>query len=81
MSALGSIFNDQGENPEITLMFLRESIKISPDNGLYHHRLGRYFSSQDNLDDALKEFVTARSLGYEAAADIKAIKNRKKAIK
>ena len=81
LSALGSIFSDQGENPEIALMFLRESIELSPNNGLYHHRLGRHFSRQDNLGDALKEFVTAKSLGYEAAADIKAIKNRKKAKK
>ena len=81
LSALGSIFNDQGENPEITLMFLRESIELSPNNGLYHHRLGRHYSNQDNLDDALKEFVTAKSLGYESAEDIKAIKNRKKAEK
>jgi tetratricopeptide (TPR) repeat protein len=81
LSALGSIFDDRGENPEITLMFLRESIELSPQNGLYHHRLGQHFSSQDNLDDALKEFVTASSLGYEADEDIKAIKNRKKAEK
>jgi tetratricopeptide (TPR) repeat protein len=81
LSALGSIFDDQGENPDITLMFLRESIELSPNNGLYHHRLGQYFSKRNNLDDALKEFVTAGSLGYEATADIKAIKNRKKAEK
>jgi tetratricopeptide (TPR) repeat protein len=81
LSALGSIFNDQGENPEITLMFLRESIALSPENGLFHHRLGRHFSNQHRLDDALKEFVKAKSLGYDAAEDIKAIKDRKKVEK
>ena len=81
LSALGSIFDEQGENPEISLMFLRESIELAPNNGLYHHRLGRHFSSQDCLDDALKEFVKARSFGYDAAEDIKTIKNRKKAEK
>jgi tetratricopeptide (TPR) repeat protein len=81
LSALGSIFDDQGENPEITLMFLRESIALSPENGLFHHRLGRYFSNQHRLDDALKEFVRAKSLGYDAAEDIKAIKDRKKVEK
>ena len=74
LSALGSIFDDQGENPEITLMFLRESVALSPENGLFHHRLGRHFSNQHRLDDALKEFVKAKSLGYDAAEDIKAIK-------
>jgi tetratricopeptide (TPR) repeat protein len=81
LSALGSIFDDQRENPEITLMFLRESIALSPENGLFHHRLGRYFSNQHRLDDALKEFVRAKSLGYDAAEDIKAIKERKKVEK
>ena len=81
MSALGSIFDDQGENPEITLMFLRESVAVSPENGLFHHRLGRHFSNQHRLDDALKEFVRAKSLGYDASEDIKAIKDRKKVAK
>lgn len=81
MSALGSIFDDQGENPEITLMFLRESVAVSPENGLFHHRLGRHFSNQHRLDDALKEFVRAKSLGYNASEDIKAIKDRKKVAK
>ena len=81
LSALGNIFNDQGENPEITLMFLRESVALSPENGLFHHRLGRHFSNQHRLNDALKEFVKAKSLGYDAAKDIKAIKDRKKVEK
>jgi tetratricopeptide (TPR) repeat protein len=81
MSALGSIFDDQGENPEITRMFLRESIALSPENGLFHHRLGRHFSNQHRLDDALKEYVRAKSLGYDATGDIKAIKDRQKVEK
>ncbi len=81
MSALGHMFDDQGENPEISLMFLRESVALSPENGLFHHRLGRYFSNQHRLEDALKEFVKAKSLGYDAAEDIKAIKERKKVEK
>lgn len=81
LSALGNIFDDQGENPEISLMFLRESIALSPENGLFHHRLARHFSNQNHLDDALKEFVRAKSLGYDAGEDIKAIKNRKKVEK
>jgi len=81
MSALGKIFDDQGENPEIARMFLRESIALSPENGLFHHRLGRHFFHQQRLDDALKEFVRAKSLGYDATEDIKAIKARKKVEK
>ncbi len=81
MSALGSIFDDEGENPEIARMFLRESITLSPDNGLFHHRLGRHFSNQHRLDDALKEFIRAKSLGYDATEEIKTIKERKKVEK
>jgi tetratricopeptide (TPR) repeat protein len=81
MSALGKLFDNQGENAEITLMFLRESVALAPENGLFHHRLGRYFSKRHRLNDALKEFVKAKSLGYDAAEDIKTIKDRKKAEK
>jgi tetratricopeptide (TPR) repeat protein len=81
MSALGNIFDNQGENPEITLMFLRESVALSPENGLFHHRLGRHFSNQHRLNSALKEFVNAKSCGYDATEDIKVIRNRQKAEK
>ncbi len=81
MSALGNIFDNQGENPEITLMFLRESVALSPENGLFHHRLGRHFSNQQRLNSALKEFVKAKSYGYNAAEDIRAIKDRQRAEK
>ena len=78
LSALGNLFEDQGENPEITLMFLRESVSLSPENGLFHHRLGRHYANQQRLDDALNEYEKANSLGYDAAEDIRAIEDRKK---
>jgi tetratricopeptide (TPR) repeat protein len=78
LSALGNLFEDQGENPEITLMFLRESVSLSPENGLFHHRLGRHYANQQRLDDALNEYEKANSLGHDAAEDIKAIEDRKK---
>lgn len=81
MSALGGLFDGQGENPEISQMFLSESVAISPENGLFHHRLGRHFSNHNRLDEALKEFEKAKSLGYDAATDIQAIKDRIKVEK
>jgi tetratricopeptide (TPR) repeat protein len=81
LSALGGLFDDQGENPEISQMFLSESVVISPENGLFHHRLGRHFSNHNRLDEALKEFEKATSLGYDAATDIQAIKDRIKVEK
>jgi tetratricopeptide (TPR) repeat protein len=76
MSALGCLFDDQGENPEITLMFCRESVGLSPENGLFRYRLGQLYFKQNRLDDALKEYKKAEQFGYDAARDIQEIKNR-----
>ena len=76
MSALGCLFDDQDENPEITLMFCRESVELSPKNGLFRHRLGRLYLKQNRLDDALKEYQIAEQLGYDAARDIREIEHR-----
>lgn len=73
MSALGCLFAVQGENPEITLMFCRESVGLAPDNGLFRYRLGRLYSSQNRFEDALREFKKAHQLGYDALEDIKEI--------
>jgi tetratricopeptide (TPR) repeat protein len=74
MSALGCLFEAQGENPEITVMFCRESVGLAPDNALFRYRLGRLYSNQNRLDDALGEFQKAQELGYDAADDIKKTK-------
>jgi tetratricopeptide (TPR) repeat protein len=76
ISALACLFDDQGENPEITLMFCRESVGISPENGLFRYRLGRLYSKLNRFEDALKEYKKAEQYGYDAGRDIKEIKNR-----
>jgi tetratricopeptide (TPR) repeat protein len=76
LSALGCLFDEQGENAEIALMFCRESVKLSPQNGLFRHRLGRLYLKQNRLKEALKEFNTAAGLGYEAADFIHKIKHQ-----
>jgi len=76
MSALGCLFEAQGENPEITLMFCRESVGLAPDNALFRFRLGQVYAGQNRLDQALSEFQKAQNLGYDAAADIKEIEDR-----
>jgi len=79
MSALGCLFDDQGENPEITLMFCQESVGLSPENGLFRYRLGRLYFRQERFDDALKEYEKAEQFGYDAARDIQEIKERQAA--
>lgn len=76
ISALACLFDDQGENPEITLMFCQESVDLSPENGLFRYRLGRLYSKLNRSEDALAEYTKAEQLGYDAARDIKEIKNR-----
>ena len=76
ISALACLFDDRGENPEITLMFCRESVGISPENGLFRYRLGRLYSKLNRFEDALKEYKKAEQYGYDAGRDIKEIKNR-----
>ena len=71
MSALGYLFEAQGENPEITLMFCRESVGLAPDNALFRYRLGRLYSNRNRLEEALSEFEKAQQLGFEATEDIK----------
>ena len=70
MSALGCLFEAQGENPEITMMFCRESVGLAPDNALFRYRLGRLYAKLNRLDDALKEFQKAQEFGHDAAEDI-----------
>lgn len=75
LSALGYLFDLLGENPEITTMFYRQSVDISPDNGLLRHRLGSLYLKRNQLEDALDQFEKAHSLGYDSKDFIKKIKN------
>jgi tetratricopeptide (TPR) repeat protein len=76
ISALGSLFNDTGENSEIALMFCSESVKLSPDNGLFRYRLGLIYYRLDRYKEALQEFKKAKFLGYDAPEYIEKIQSR-----
>lgn len=64
LAALADIFHKKGENPEIPLMFYKESIKLAPEQGDLRYKLGKFYMSQDMTDEAIKEFNKARVLGY-----------------
>ncbi len=76
MSALGCLFEAQGENPEITLVFCRESVGLAPENALFRYRLGLQFFRQNRLTEALQEFRKAQELGYDATEDISQTEDR-----
>lgn len=65
LSALGYLFDLQGENPEITTIFCQQSINIAPENGLFRYRLGNLYLKRNQLEDALEQFQKANDLGYD----------------
>ena len=79
LSALGCLFDEQGENADISMMFCQESVKLSPDNGLFRYRLGKLYYKQNRLDEALKEFKKAELLDQDVSEYIAKIKARKTA--
>ena len=76
LSALGCLYDLQGENPEISTTFCLQSVEISPENGLYRHRLGNLYLRQNRYEEALKEFETAKKLGHDSVHSIEEIQNR-----
>jgi len=76
LSAMGCLFDEQKENPEIALMFCQESVRLSPENGLFRYRLGQLYLKQDRLTDALKQFKKAAFLGQDASEEITEIQKQ-----
>jgi tetratricopeptide (TPR) repeat protein len=76
LSALGYLFEVSGENSEIALIFCKHSVAVSPENGLFRHRLGRIFLKQSRQEEALKEFEKANDLGHDSAFFIEMIQSQ-----
>lgn len=75
LSALGLLFDAQGENLDISTLFCRQSVEISPENGLFRYRLGRLYQKANKIEAALKEFEAAKEMGYDSIQEIKQIQN------
>ncbi len=73
LSALGCLFDRQGENPEITTIFCEQAVDIAPENGLFHHRLGALYVKQQRYDEALRALRRAAELGCDTEAEIDAV--------
>ena len=74
LSALGLLYDEKDENPEISMLFCEKSVELEPENGLYRFRLGNVLLKQGKTQAALNLFEKAQSRGYEAADKIAAIK-------
>jgi len=77
LSALGLLFDAQGENSDISILFCKQSVEISPENGLFRYRLGRLYQKANKIEAALKEFETAKKMGYDSTPEIKQIREFK----
>jgi tetratricopeptide (TPR) repeat protein len=76
LSVLGALYDEKGENPEISTMFCEKSVQMSPENGLFQYRLGCVYANNDQPEKALDVFENAIQLGYDAAAEIERVKER-----
>jgi tetratricopeptide (TPR) repeat protein len=74
LSALGYLFDINGENAEITEIFCQQSIDIEPDKGLFRYRLGNFYLKKNQLKDALEQFRKADDLGYDAKEPIERVR-------
>ncbi|NOY70184.1 MAG: tetratricopeptide repeat protein [Deltaproteobacteria bacterium] len=66
LSALGFLYEMEEKNADIALMFCKNAVELDPENGLFHHRLGRVYYNRKKFEDALAEFEKASDLGYDA---------------
>ncbi len=71
LSALGFYYEMQNQNADIALLFCRQATEILPDNGLFHHRLGRLYLNRKEYEPAMAEFTRAADLGHDSAEYVK----------
>lgn len=74
LSALGLLYAEKGENPEISALFCEKSVELEPENGLYLYRLGCVLQTRGENPSALDMFEKAQAFGYDAAERITAVR-------
>ena len=70
LSALGLLYDEKAENPEISTLFCEKAVEISPDNGLFQFRLGKVYFRQEQPEKALSAYGKALDLGYPAESEL-----------
>jgi len=73
LSAIGYLFYEMGENPEIAEIFCRQSVTIESDNGLYRNRLAQVLLRQNLPLEALDQFRKASALGSNCRQQIESL--------
>jgi tetratricopeptide (TPR) repeat protein len=73
LSALGMLYDEKGENSEISMLFCEKSVELAPENGLHLYRLGSLLHNHGEAHKALDMFEKAQAFGYDAAEKIAAV--------
>ena len=81
LSLLGRLYIERRESLDVASVLCEQSVRLSPDNGLFRHRLGHVYLNQGRLDHALAEFELAAALGYESQPQIEETQDRMMASK
>ena len=74
LSALGLLYAEKDENPEISLLFCEKSVELAPDNSLHLYRLGNVLQKHGKIGAGLSVDATSDFEWYDAAERIAAIK-------
>ena len=70
LSALGLLYDEKAENPEISTLFCEKAVEMSPENGLFQFRLGKVYFRQEKPEKALSAYSKALDLGYPAESEL-----------
>jgi tetratricopeptide (TPR) repeat protein len=73
LSALGELLSRENRDPEIAVLFCRQSVHISPENGLFWERLGLVCLNQKRYKEARKALNLAAGLGRDCLRDLENI--------
>ena len=81
LSMLGRLYTRLGESLDVAEVFCEQSVTLSPDNGLFQHRLGVVYLQQDKPDRALSAFARAIELGHDSHSDMQSAQAHVAAVK
>ena len=81
LSLLGRLYSERGESLDVASVLCEQSVRLSPDNGLFRHRLGHVFLNQGKLNHALAEFEIAAAMGHDSQPQIEETQDRMTASK
>jgi tetratricopeptide (TPR) repeat protein len=76
LSALGALYSAVDENPEVCMAFLEQSVAIDPKNGLFQHRLARFYHERNQLRQALQAYEKAVDLGHDSHRQVSELRNQ-----